>query len=76
MHRVYLGENRHPGTTHFERLFAYDHLPPKLREVSMPFAQLAMYMADVAADGPELTACLRKLLEAKDCAVRALMLSE
>jgi hypothetical protein len=25
----------------------------------------------VDLDGPELTVCLRKLLEAKDCAVRA-----
>jgi hypothetical protein len=39
--------------------------------VSRPFGELAERMADTLPSGPELTAGLRKLLEAKDCAVRA-----
>ena len=61
---------RHPSTTHFEPLFAYDHLPPHLQAVSKPCHDLAEQMIDALPDGPELTAGLRKLLEAKDCYVR------
>jgi hypothetical protein len=64
-------ENRHPGTKHFDELFAYSHLPEFLQFVSQPFSQLARTMIDRCPDGPELSACLRKILEAKDCAVRA-----
>lgn len=53
------------------RYFAYDHLPPALRDVSEPFHHLAHHLADALTAGPELSAGLRKLLEAKDCAVRA-----
>lgn len=62
---------RHPATFHIARYFAYDHLPPHLRAVSKPCAELAERMIDALPDGPELTAGLRKLLEAKDCFVRA-----
>lgn len=61
----------HPATTALLRYFAYDHLPPKLQVVSKPFATLALSMVDTLPAGPEVTAGLRKLLEAKDCAVRA-----
>ena len=64
-------EGRHPGTTHLLRYFAYGHLPERLQLVSRPFAELADQLADALPDGPELTAGLRKLLEAKDCCVRA-----
>jgi hypothetical protein len=60
----------HPATEAILCFFAYEHLPPKLREVSEPFADLAARVA-VELEGPEATVCLRKLLEAKDCAVRA-----
>lgn len=60
----------HPSTEAILQHFAYDHLPPHLREVSEPFARLAHDMAG-RLDGPELTVGLRKLLEAKDCMVRA-----
>ncbi|WP_211239461.1 hypothetical protein [Jiangella gansuensis] len=60
----------HPSTVAILQYFAYDHLPAYLQGVSRPFAELAADMAD-RLDGPELTVCLRKLLEAKDCAVRA-----
>ena len=58
---------RHPGTTHLLRFFDFDYLP----QVSVPMAALAEKMAADLPDGPELTAGLRKLLEAKDCFVRA-----
>jgi hypothetical protein len=52
------------------RFFGFEHLPPKLQKISEPFADLAARVA-VELEGPEATVCLRKLLEAKDCAVRA-----
>lgn len=60
----------HPATLALLAYFAYDHLPEHLRVVSKPFSDLAHDLA-VKLDGPELTVCLRKMLEAKDCAVRA-----
>lgn len=63
--------DRHPGTTHLLRYFEYDHLPQQLQPFSEPFHALAHGLVDHLPDGPELTAGLRKLLEAKDCIVRA-----
>lgn len=60
----------HPNTEALLKYFAYEHLPPRLQEVSRPLGELAKQMA-AELDGPELTAGLRKLLEAKDCFVRA-----
>jgi hypothetical protein len=60
----------HPGTGAILRYFEYGHLPQKLQDVSRPFAELAHLVASDLS-GPEATVCLRKLLEAKDCAVRA-----
>lgn len=63
---------RHPGVAHFEPLFGYSHLPEgKLREASAACNALACQMLYNLPDGPELAAGLRKLLEAKDCFVRA-----
>jgi len=53
------------------RYFTYEHLPEKLQDVSEPFATLAHHLADVLPPGPETTVALRKLLEAKDAAVRS-----
>ena len=61
---------RHPGTQHLLELFAYEHLPEHLKDVSRQSSSLAVQMIEQLADGPELTAGLRKLLEAKDCFVR------
>lgn len=60
----------HPATTAILQYFAYQHLPPHLQMFSKPFHDLAHDLAG-RIDGPELTAGLRKLLEAKDCVVRA-----
>jgi hypothetical protein len=51
--------------------FEYDHLPPTLRAVSQEFSLLAANIVAGTAPGPERTVALRKLLEAKDAAVRA-----
>lgn len=52
--------------------FKFRHLPDHLQAVSAPFAALAVRVADRETRHPaELAAGLRKLLEAKDCAVRA-----
>lgn len=61
---------RHPNTMLLLRHFSFDHLPEELRVISMPCHALAHKMALALPDGPELTAGLRKLLEAKDCFVR------
>lgn len=50
--------------------FAYKHLPERLRLVSEPFTVLAQTIA-AGPQNAETTMALRKLLEAKDCAVRA-----
>lgn len=58
-------------TEHIMQFFRYDHLPPHLRDVSMPFSELATRIVDTLPRNPERTVALRKLLEAKDAAVRA-----
>lgn len=62
---------RHPSTQQIWRFFAFDHLPEHLQKFSAPSYQLAAQMITDLPDGPELTTGLRKLLEAKDCFVRA-----
>lgn len=64
-------EPRHPSTTHLLQFFAFAHLPKHLQVVSAPCEDLAVVMVRRLPDGPELSAGLRKLLEAKDCFVRA-----
>jgi len=53
------------------KYFEYEHLPAHLQEVSKPICLLAEMMDKSLPDGPEKSAGLRKLLEAKDCFVRA-----
>lgn len=64
---------RHPGTLHILQFFAWGHLPNRLRSTSQLCAELAQVMVIATPDGPELTVGLRKLLEAKDCFVRAML---
>lgn len=52
------------------QFFEYKHLPGHLQEISRPFGELA-YKLHALPDNAEKTTALRKLLEAKDCAVRA-----
>ncbi len=60
----------HAATEAILRYFTYAHLPEHLQAISKPFSELAEKLAN-DLDGPEVTVALRKLLEAKDCAVRA-----
>ncbi len=53
------------------RHFEYEHLPAKLQVISAPLCNLAKEMAKTLPPSAELDAGLRKLLEAKDCFVRA-----
>ena len=53
------------------QFFKYDHLPPELQTISKPFGDLAKLIDETLPSNPEKTTALRKLLEAKDCAVRA-----
>ncbi|MEZ0066693.1 3-methyladenine DNA glycosylase AlkC [Streptacidiphilus sp. MAP12-20] len=62
---------RHPATAAVAKHFAFEHLPEHLRAISQPCHDLAEQLLQRLPDGPELTAGLRKLLEAKDCFVRA-----
>lgn len=55
------------------QFFSYEHLPEKLQAVSQPFCALAVRIVTTLPRNPERTVALRKLLEAKDCAVRALL---
>lgn len=70
---------------HILQFFTYEHLPSHLQEVSRPFCELAHRIVEGEDCGetslavpplprnPERTVALRKLLEAKDAAVRALV---
>ena len=65
--------NDHPPESTVEpmlRWFAFDHLPPMLARVSMPFSRLAQELCNVLPRSAERTVALRKLLESKDAAVR------
>lgn len=53
------------------KYFKYEHLPPHLQTISKPFSELAHKLDKTVINGPEKTVAFRKLLESKDCAVRA-----
>ena len=54
------------------RFFDYEDLPENLQAVSRPFNDLAYEMMAIdGLDPEEALAGMRKLLEAKDCFVRA-----
>jgi len=63
----------HPSAAHLLQFFAYAHLPSDLQDFSRVFAKLAHAIDQRVEDGPEKTAALRKLLESKDAAVRAML---
>lgn len=63
------------------RWFAFEHLGGAERRIGREFARMALFMATeltvvAPGAGPETTAGLRKLLEARDCALRASMPAE
>ena len=67
----------HPNFTQVNsiaRFFQYDHLPESSRSISKRFAELAEFVDTNTSDSnKEAAMALRKLLEAKDCAVRAFL---
>lgn len=58
------------------QFFAYEHLPERLQAVSAPFGELAEDIVEKLPRNAERSVALRKLLEAKDAAVRALLFKE
>ena len=58
------------------QFFQYEHLPEHLQVISQPFGQLSDWIVATLPRNPERTVALRKLLEAKDAAVRAQLFKE
>ena len=56
---------------HILQFFSHTHLAPELQQIAAPFAGLANDIVMRLPRNPERTVALRKLLEAKDAAVRA-----
>ena len=63
-------------TDYLMQFFKYQHLQPYLQAVSKPFGEMAQFITETLPANPERTTALRKLLEAKDCAVRAFLFKE
>ncbi|MBE1575058.1 hypothetical protein ACFORH_43005 [Amycolatopsis roodepoortensis] len=61
----------HPAVAEKLEFFEFEHLPAELRAVSEPCARLAHLMATSLPQSSQVTLGLQKLLEAKDCFVRA-----
>ena len=61
----------HPSVQGLLRFFEFEHLREPMRSVSKRYSELAYWTASETPSGPEQTVALRKLLEAKDCAVRS-----
>lgn len=58
------------------QFFQYAHLPEHLQVVSRPFGELAQVIESNLPRNAERTVALRKLLESKDAAVRAVLFKE
>lgn len=59
-------------SSELRRWFVSDHLPDFLKRTSKECERLAVYMDyHLSSQSPEKEAGMRKLLEAKDCFVRA-----
>lgn len=64
--------SRHPGVENVLKFFHYKHLPAELQSVSKTIHDAAVSIVNaIPQDSPQLTLGLHKLLEAKDCFVRA-----
>lgn len=62
----------HPAVASVLQFFVSSHLPPNLQAVAKPFEDLA-HLLSKGPQNPETTRALTKLLESKDCAVRAVI---
>ena len=56
------------------QFFNYNHLPAHLQEISKPFADLAQHLLETLPPSQQKENALHRLLEAKDCAVRATLI--
>lgn len=61
------------GAPPIAEYFAFDHLQPALQMVSAEFFDLFWFLHSALPESAERSAGFRKLLEAKDCFVRARM---
>jgi hypothetical protein len=66
-----MSEKNHEQQESILQFFAYGHLPADLQAVSKVFFTVASHIVAELPRNPERTVALRKLLEAKDAAVRA-----
>jgi hypothetical protein len=65
-------DKRHPSTEHMLTMLTPNpNLTGRMWEIANEFSEVAAHMIGELEDSPELTAGLRKLLEAKDCFIRA-----
>jgi hypothetical protein len=55
------------------QFFEFAHLRTDLQDISRPFGELAAWIVESMPRNAERTVCLRKLLEAKDAGVRAML---
>lgn len=58
------------NTHYLTQFFEYRHLSPNMQAICKPFAYLVQSLLELP-DNPERTHCIRKVLEARDCAMRA-----
>lgn len=57
--------------TNVDKYFEYERLPEELQKISKPMRELQLLMEQLLPDNAEKSTGMRKLLEAKDCFVRA-----
>ena len=70
---VLIDYKKEKGATTMMKYFEYKHLPEKLQGASKVFFDMATFIDKNIPNCAEKSAGLRKLLEAKDCIVRASM---
>jgi len=61
---------------YLRQFFRHSHLPLKLQATAVSFEDLAQELDDTLPENPEKTTAIRRLLEAKDCAIRALLFEQ
>jgi len=76
MVRVLNVSGRDPGIAEIVPWFDSSHLPEHLRPIALEIEGAAVFMLAALHDSYELEAGLRKLLEAKDCFVRAKIITD
>lgn len=52
---------------------SYEHLPKELQPIVQKYHNMGLIICGTIPSGPERTVALRKLVESKDCAVRAVI---